>query len=154
FIAMEWAAFRKLDNPTKTPAETTASVDILKSALRLLTRSLAEDERNRDHERFCFELAERVYNAFREYDKCDRPTAFARVDAAFAADPKPNAARLKLQGEHLIQMAWEARGSGRASTITSQGLKLFSGRLRDGRAVLEQAWTLAPDDYRVAMLML
>ena len=52
---------------------------------------------------------------------------------------------LLFRGHSEIAKAWEARGSGWAHTVSSEGWKEFSDHLALARAALERAWELRPD---------
>jgi len=58
-----------------------------------------------------------------------------KADKAFA---------LAIKGKTLVQYAWDARGTGFASTVSSQNFKLFGQRLYEARAALEESWELDP----------
>lgn len=68
---------------------------------------------------------------------------------AFAACLKkagaPEYTRLAARGAFLIRFAWDARGSGLASTVTDDGWRLFAQRLADAEDALVAAYELAPD---------
>ena len=49
-----------------------------------------------------------------------------------------------LKGEFFVKYAWEARGNGRADTVTAQGWKLFFERLLAAQDSFEKAWQLDP----------
>ncbi len=51
------------------------------------------------------------------------------------------------RGEQLIDWAWQARGSGWASTVTPEGARRFEERLQDARRELEQALKINPDGW-------
>lgn len=48
------------------------------------------------------------------------------------------------KGVFYVYWAWDARGSGVASTVTPQGWKLFEERIDIARKALEEAWKLDP----------
>ena len=52
---------------------------------------------------------------------------------------------LVLEGEHEIDAAWKARGSGWADSVTTQGWQAFSAHIAKGRTALTKAWKLHPD---------
>jgi hypothetical protein len=51
---------------------------------------------------------------------------------------------LVLEGEHQIDAAWKARGSGYANTVTEQGWKGFREHLAEARECFTRAWKLQP----------
>ena len=52
---------------------------------------------------------------------------------------------LTLEGERQINLAWEARGNGWASSVTPEGWKGFHEHLVEARRNLTKAWELRPD---------
>jgi hypothetical protein len=52
---------------------------------------------------------------------------------------------LVLKGQHEINAAWRARGSGWANTVTPEGWKGFAEHLAPARTNLTEAWTLHPE---------
>jgi hypothetical protein len=52
---------------------------------------------------------------------------------------------LVIEGECHIDLAWKARGSGWADSVTPEGWKGFSDHLSKAHAALNQAWKLHPD---------
>lgn len=59
-----------------------------------------------------------------------------------------------LKGEAYVQIAWGARGTGYADTVTPQGWKLFSQRLAVAENALTNAWRGNTNDSRIADHML
>ena len=59
-----------------------------------------------------------------------------------------------LKGEAYIEMAWHARGSGYANTVTKEEWKAFGDHLKTAQKALEKAWNLNPKDPRIATTML
>jgi|GEM_PF-2095866 len=66
----------------------------------------------------------------------------AKLDATPGVDPY--VAKV-LKGSHLVDAAWDARGSGFANTVTPEGGKGFNENLLQAKVVLEEAWKLHPD---------
>jgi hypothetical protein len=62
--------------------------------------------------------------------------------------------RWLLTGEAYVQMAWNARGYGLASTVTREGFKTFENDLAIAESALNQAWKLNPQDARIAVEMM
>lgn len=50
-----------------------------------------------------------------------------------------------MRGQRFSRLAWNARGSGMANTVTEDGWKSFRDLQAKARHELEQAWELAPD---------
>lgn len=59
-----------------------------------------------------------------------------------------------LKGDAYIRLAWLARGSGYADTVTDNGWKEFSADLATAQAALERAWKLNPLDVRIPAQMM
>ena len=59
-----------------------------------------------------------------------------------------------LKGTAYIQMAWHARGSGWAYTVSDKGWEHFSERLATAQEALEHAWKLNPKDPEIAHQMI
>ena len=84
---------------------------LLDAAVALVSKSVAEDERNPDMEHNWFEVPREAIRGHRQLTG-DSQAAFNRVDAVLGKDPALKAVRLKVKGDFLIGYAWEARGSG------------------------------------------
>ena len=59
-----------------------------------------------------------------------------------------------LKGEAYVKKAWNARGSGRANTVSAKSWELFSERLATAQEALEHAWKLNPRDPEIAHQMM
>ena len=59
-----------------------------------------------------------------------------------------------LKGRAYIDMAWHARGSGWAYTVTDKGWEHFKERLATAQEALEHAWELYPKDPEIAHQMM
>jgi|SRR5208282_3678149 len=59
-----------------------------------------------------------------------------------------------LKGTAFIDMAWHARGSGWAYTVSAKGWEHFSERLATAQEALEHAWKLNPKDPEIAHQMM
>lgn len=58
---------------------------------------------------------------------------------------------LLLKGEAAIDMAWHARGTGYADTVTKEGWQSFGERLVVAENALTNAWQLNPKDPRIPL---
>jgi len=123
-------------------------------ALEILPQSVAEDERIHDVHHQQFDLALDALHAFKEIDRTDLATAYQCVDSILAKHPAVEVIRLKLRGQFFINHAWEARGTGLASSVTDDGWQKMHARLREARSALERAWELNPGDCLVPSLMI
>jgi hypothetical protein len=52
-----------------------------------------------------------------------------------------------LKGGYYVNYAWDARGSGWASTVTKEGWKLFEKRIETASEALEKSWRLKPTEF-------
>jgi len=59
-----------------------------------------------------------------------------------------------LKGNHEIEMAWGARGSGYAGSVSKEGWKEFGKNLAVARESLEHAWKLDPKQSKIAIQMM
>ena len=59
-----------------------------------------------------------------------------------------------VKGETWTEIAWQARGSGYADSITDEGRKAFKDGLAEAERALDRAWQLDPTDVRIPMAML
>ncbi|MBN9520285.1 hypothetical protein J0H58_17440 [bacterium] len=62
--------------------------------------------------------------------------------------------RLTIRGAGCIKLAWDARGSGYAHTVTAEGWRVFDARLREARQALAAATADDPDGYSAPTHML
>jgi hypothetical protein len=136
-----------------TPDRLEAAERLFDAALAQLPRSAEEDERTPDMEHHWSDVARSAIKGYRMTGG-NAKAAFERVDAALAKTPALKALRLKVKGDFLIVYAWEARGSGVASTVTEEGWQKFHERLSEAREALEEAWSVKPGDSETAARML
>ena len=73
---------------------------------------------------------------------------------AYEKSTIPDWLKLTLQGGLDIELAWKARGSGWAQTVTPPGWQGFGERLKNAHEELEHAWTLHPASPDAALLMI
>jgi hypothetical protein len=92
------------------------------------------------------------YRALREPENRSSPQEWARhidhLERWAKAKPKSvtTPVALETQGHDI---AWRARGSGFAHTVTEEGWRLFAERLEKAREVLEEAEKLPPKDPEI-----
>jgi len=104
--------------------------------------------------------ASEVYDAAHRYLQRYRGSANLYSNVWFSMEPLifqnwPNeSASWLFKGEAYTEMAWHARGSGFANTVTEEGWKLFKERLTVAQEALEKAWALNPKDPRIAVDMM
>lgn len=87
----------------------------------------------------------------------DEPTLIAihsAFDHAFAANDPGNTQAAVLDGEFLIQDAWNARGIGWSFTVTAGGNAVFSQHLTEARQTLEKVAAASPKEPGVALAMM
>lgn len=66
------------------------------------------------------------------------------IDEWVAAEPR-SALPLLVKGAHAIDWAWEARGAGRANTVSQEAFKLFFQRLKLAEDCLDEVTERDPD---------
>jgi hypothetical protein len=64
----------------------------------------------------------------------------------WAAEYPDDPTSVLLRGRQHIELAWEARGSGRASTVTEAGWRKFSANINIAERRLSEATEVLPDD--------
>ena len=84
----------------------------------------------------------------------DSKTVFDKIDAVLATVPTAKGIRLYFRGVFYTDYAWEARGSGMASTVTEVGWQKFNERATEARKALEEAWSLDKTDSESAAAMI
>ncbi len=80
--------------------------------------------------------------------------AIGEIDRDFNEADGANPVRLAMDGQYFVDAAWNARGSGWASTVTDQGDKLFGERLAKADKILEAAYAKYPDESEMARTMI
>ena len=93
-----------------------------------------------------FDRARDAHASVQSYVECTQ----SLLDKAFPNEP----AALALKGKAYIRWAWQARGTGWASSVTPQGWKDFAARLATAEASLTEAWQRDPDDPDPAVQMI
>jgi hypothetical protein len=114
----------------------------LDAALALLPGVLADKDPFARKD--AFYLCADLITGYRAQTK-DRTVGFDKVMPALDKDPDARALRLLVRGTFFIDYAWDARGSGPASTVTEDGWQKMKERLGEAAQALESAWDLAPD---------
>jgi len=152
------AALIKCAQATGRPKNLTADAQkevarLYDTALQLLPKSVEQDARNEQTENEWMGFSKDIV-AGKLRLGLDRDAAFHEVDAQLAKIPELKLTRLQLKAEYLINSAWDARGTGFANTVSDEDFKLFHDRLSQSKTILEEAWTLRPNDYRTALMML
>jgi hypothetical protein len=84
----------------------------------------------------------------------DRLKAFETVYPVVSAALPGSTVPLDLKGTAYINLAWDARDSGWASTVTEKGAALMMERLQTARAALTEAWKKDSFDYIAATQMI
>jgi hypothetical protein len=83
------------------------------------------------------------------YENC-----YSKIEQSLFANWPKESVSFLLKGEAYIQMAWLARGSGYANTVTDEGAKTFAVDLAIADKSLNQAWNLNPRDSRIPLQMM
>jgi tetratricopeptide (TPR) repeat protein len=84
----------------------------------------------------------------------DRLVGFTKIFDALTKARPDSTLPLVLKGEFYTQYAWDARGSGWASTVTDEGWKRMRERLGEAEKALTAAWTRNPADPQAPTLMI
>ena len=84
----------------------------------------------------------------------DSKEVFDKIDAVLAKAPAAKGLRLYFRGRFYTDYAWEARGSGMASTVTEVGWQKFNERATEARKAFEEAWNLDKKDSQSAAAMI
>jgi hypothetical protein len=79
---------------------------------------------------------------------------YQKMEREISSNHRNASALLLLKGEAYVRMAWQARGSGYADTVTHDGWKQFEQHLDVAEKALTQAWQLDSNDVRIATMML
>lgn len=86
--------------------------------------------------------------------KGEREQQFNAIQIALDAADKKGDIALAYKGRRLIDLAWDARGSGWASTVSDEGWKLFHERLEAAKAALEEAVRLDHGNAQASAMLL
>ena len=73
---------------------------------------------------------------------------------AFNGTTQAPGVQVALQGTYLTTSAWNARGSGWADSVTSDGWRVFGERLAQARIVLEGGYRLYPGEEPISCQMM
>ncbi len=84
----------------------------------------------------------------------DRKAGFDKVAEVLTQGRPDSRVSLVLKGAVYISYAWDARGSGWASSVTEEGWRLMRERLAESEAALTRAWEKDPSDAQAATLMI
>ena len=87
-------------------------------------------------------------------DKADFPKVYQELEQNFPKGPDYESRKLLLKGNSYADMAWQARGSGWAKTVSNEGWRLFGERLEIAGEALTRAWELDQTDPRIALAMM
>lgn len=123
---------------------------LVESALALLPEALAEDGAPGSVQLDAMSRIAELHPIV----KTNPEGGFQKVWQAGVKVEKARAPLLALKGKSYIDLAWEARGSGYANTVTEEGWKLFRHRLQVAVEALEESWKLDPKNPAVPALML
>jgi tetratricopeptide (TPR) repeat protein len=76
------------------------------------------------------------------------------IDKAFATSDPTNPIAPIIQGQFLVDDAWNARGSGWANTVTPDGWRLFGERLDKAETLLTDAYSKNPNEQALCRVMM
>jgi hypothetical protein len=83
-----------------------------------------------------------------------RWTCYVPLEGTLTNRWKDRSFALLTRGRACLTHAWEARGTGLASTVSEQGWRLMGERLVQAASALEAAWTANPRDVRICIEMM
>ena len=84
----------------------------------------------------------------------DLDLAIFEQDRVFNETNQNPGLRMAVDGDYMVNSAWNARGSGWASSVSADGWRVFNDRLSDARSLLESAYQKYPNEEPVSRLML
>lgn len=151
-LALRRAALGK---PVKDPSpeDRKEQARLFDAAVALAITSFAKDEPdpNRDDHLF---LVLQTASSDRNRLSGDWQVDFKQVDAALASVPSLKVVRMQVRGQFFIAYAWQARGSGDASTVKDEDAETFLKRLTEAQKALKAAWALQAGSTRTATAMI
>ncbi len=89
--------------------------------------------------------------------QCDEATmnlVIAAIDQAYNETGTDSGLRVALDGDYFIEMAWAARGSGYANTVSDQQSLVFDQRLSQAQGILETAFEKYPHEANISIEMI
>lgn len=104
--------------------------------------------------REAYELSDKLLHLISGCDTKNYQQAYARIEKHLTDNWPGDYSIWLLKGIAQIHMAWQARGSGWANTVTDEGWKGFAQHLDLAKKALEHAWKMNPKDPEIARHMI
>ena len=130
----------------------TAKADF-NAALALLPESVATDERNEFWEEKWSDNLNALIAGYRKLGVTPM-TAYEKVDTELAKIPELKVLRLRLRGDFLFKLGWEARTTAFAPAVPAGGFETLEECLAEARKAYEESWNLRPDHAWTATALL
>jgi hypothetical protein len=149
-----YAAARALDQILYTYGTNTANQPIWEEITPLISPSVEVALNDKTMPaREAYEIANKALYMMRG-DTNQYQQTYHRVEKSLLENWPDDYTTWLLKGTAYIDMAWHARGSGWAYTVSDQGWEHFSERLATAEEALEHAWKLYPKDPEIAHQMM
>lgn len=149
-----YAAARALDQIIYTDGTNTANQPLWVEITPLITQNVEAAVNDKTMPaREAYEIAKEALYLM-SGDTNQYQQAYSCVEKSFFENWPDDYTTWLLKGTAYIQMAWHARGSGWAYTVSAKGWEHFGERLATAQAALEHAWELNPRDPEIAHQMM
>ncbi|MDB6123713.1 MAG: hypothetical protein JWQ71_2706 [Pedosphaera sp.] len=97
----------------------------------------------------CIQLLNATENNSKEY-----PQAYQAIAGPLSRNFSKTFVPYLIQGHYYVGLAWKARGSDWANTVTADGWKAFSNHLATAESALKEGWKVDPTDWHIPTEML
>jgi hypothetical protein len=131
----------------------TPSMQLLPKVISHWEKALAELIRNKAPSHLIYSMPYTLM----ENCKCDEATmgmVIAAIDQAYNEAGVDSGLRVALDGDYFMAMAWAARGSGYADTVSDRQAVVCAERVQGGRQILEDAFLKYPNEPSICTEML
>ena len=145
-LGLETAALATLQyNADYPPHIGTASMQKLPEMISLWEQCLAQLIKDKAPAELTCDLPIKFLNGC-ESDEPTMNLVIAAIDQAYNEADSDVATRVLLDGEYFTEMAWAARGSDYANTVSDSQFHTFDDRLVQARKILEDAYAKYPNE--------
>ncbi len=100
------------------------------------------------------EIANQTLDLAGRTDFFNKTMFYDRIEQALMKNFSGDYLPWYLKGQHQVELAWNARGSGYANTVTKEGWEGLKTNLVAAREALEHAWKLNPKEPNIALQMM
>jgi tetratricopeptide (TPR) repeat protein len=131
----------------------TPSMQLLPKAISRWEQSLAELIKDKAPAHVIYSLPYHLLDNC----KCDEATmglVIAAIDQAYNEAGVDSGLRVALDGDYFIDLAWAARGSGYANTVSDRQAAVCTERLQKAQQILEEAFSKYPNEPAISTEML